>query len=369
MSLFSQLRHLYRPDRFQLEDFHTEIVAQVLRNSQALTMAWLSGIGITTLKNPDAIQIATQEEFAKLAGHSTDSRPDIAIRLVAGGNTELILIESKVPSKQGPDQLQRYADHLADSKNRRGLQKTSLVFITRDYESAAPSLLAGQTLTLARWFQFYRYLKAHVNGDGLAKELKLFMEENRMSLGNQFRSTDLVSLENFLSAKALMDETLQGEVSEAASKVLGGVSSLKKAPNQLRDHHRYVLYAGFGAFECLIGYWLPHENPDEPVWVGITLYSNPWAEARRDVIEAFRGWLKKRDGSWSADDLDDEKEWSCIYKGKAIQAVMGEIDHVRAIKDQFLSLLKEVAAFRKTYPKLPWGTTDAVDASDEEESG
>ena len=268
MSLFNQLRRLYRPDRFQLEDFHTEIVAQVLRNSEALTMAWLGGIGITTLKNPDAIQIATQEEFAKLAGHSTDSRPDIAIRLVAGGKTELILIESKVPSKQGPDQLQRYADHLADAKNRHALQKTSLVFITRDYESAAPTFLAGQTLTLARWFQFYRYLKAHVNGDGLAKELKLFMEENRMSLGNQFRSTDLVSLENFLSAKALMDETLQGEVSEAAKKSLGSVSKTRKAIVQLYDHERYIIQTEFGGgdFYCMIGYWLPHENPDDPIW-------------------------------------------------------------------------------------------------------
>jgi hypothetical protein len=48
MSLFRQLQRLYRPDRFQLEDFHTEIVAQVLRNSPALTLAWLRGIEVTS---------------------------------------------------------------------------------------------------------------------------------------------------------------------------------------------------------------------------------------------------------------------------------------------------------------------------------
>ena len=99
MSLFRQLQRLYRPDRFQLEDFHTEIVAQVLRNSPALTLAWLRGIGVTSLEKAH-VHVGTQEEFEKLAGHSTDSRPDIAIRLVAGEKTELILIESKVPSKQ-----------------------------------------------------------------------------------------------------------------------------------------------------------------------------------------------------------------------------------------------------------------------------
>ena len=53
------------------------------------------------------IRIRTQETFEKLPGHSMDSRPDVVIRLVAAGKTELIFIESKLPSKQGEDQLAR----------------------------------------------------------------------------------------------------------------------------------------------------------------------------------------------------------------------------------------------------------------------
>ena len=49
MSLFKQLERLYRPDRFQREDFHTEIVAQVLRNSDELTLAWLRSLDVTKL--------------------------------------------------------------------------------------------------------------------------------------------------------------------------------------------------------------------------------------------------------------------------------------------------------------------------------
>src|SRR4051794_19951098 len=123
MSLFRELQRLYRPDRFQLEDFHTEIVAQVLRNSSTLTLEWLGGIGVTGLKNADHIQIATQEEFARLEGHSTASRPDITIRLVARGKTELIFIESKLPSTQGYDQLQRYAEHLHAAQQRERIVK------------------------------------------------------------------------------------------------------------------------------------------------------------------------------------------------------------------------------------------------------
>ncbi len=360
MSLFKQLRELYRPDRFQSEDFHTEIVAQVLRYSDPLTLAWLRGIRVTTLASAEHIEIATQEEFEKLARHSTDSRPDIAIRLVAGGKTELILIESKVSSKQGPTQLQRYAEHLAAEKKRKALEKTSLVFITRDYESATIAMPTDSSFSfcLTRWFEFYNYLKAHVNNDGLAKELKLFMEENRMSLGKQFRSTDLVAMENILSAKALMDETLQGEVSQKAWKILGLVSTIKKAPNELRDNKRYVIYRYFRAVACLIGYWFPHENPDEPVWVGITLYSDPGAPMRKEVIQVFHDWVEKSGGSWTAQQLDDERAWSYIRKGKAIQSLIGEKDHVRTIKDHFLHLLDEVGQFKQTYPGLPWATSD-----------
>lgn len=361
MSLFTQLRRLYRPDKFMLEDFHTEIVAQVLRNSPALTLAWLRGIGVTALENADCIRISTQEVFAKLPGHSSDSRPDIAIRLASQGKTELVLVESKLPSMQGATQLQRYIDHLTAAQQRESLAKASLVFITRDYESASPELMADPRFRLARWFEFYRYMKAYVNGDGLAAELKLFMEENRMSLGNQFRSTDLVALENFLSAKALMDETLDGEVTAEAARILGGATGTIKAPNQLRDENRYIISsANWNDFACLIGYWLPHEDPDEPVWVGITIYRNPGSQLRDEVLHAFRGWISGAGSSWSADALDDETAWSSIYKGESIQSFLGRPDHIRAIKDHFLGLLKEVETFLMTFPMLPAGAQGVV---------
>lgn len=215
MSLFDELRRLYRKDKFQMEDFHTEIVAQVLRDSRTLTLAWLQGIGATTLNDPDFIKVVTQEEFAALAGHNTDSRPDIALRLVQGDTVELVLIESKVGAKEGPDQLRRYAEQL---QAKSGVDRTALVFITRDFEpDRSPSFAAlppSFTFRQTRWFEFFHYLKAHVNGDGLATQLKLFMQNNNMSLRNQFTAIDSLALSNFLGAKSLMDETMWGTVSK-----------------------------------------------------------------------------------------------------------------------------------------------------------
>jgi hypothetical protein len=365
MSLFKQLEMLYRPDRFQREDFHTEIVAQVLRNSDDLTFAWLRSLHVTRFKEADNIRITTQETFGKLPGHSTDSRPDITIRVLADGERELIFIESKLDSTQGSDQLTRYAEQLEAARSRESQDRIALVFITRDYEAALhPQMgkpLFQPTLTFkpTRWFEFYQHLKAHVkeNGAGLARELKLFMEENRMSLGNQFRSTDLVAMENFLGAKALMDETLAGEVTGKAWKILSSVSNLKHhADKQLREFKRYIVYTDFKGFGCLIGYWLPHENPDEPVWVGIELYSQPGVPVRREVIQAFRGWIEKSGGAWTGRQLDEETAWAVIHKGRAIQSLIGGEDHVRAIKEHLLQLLEEVGQFKEAYPGLPWAT-------------
>ena len=371
MSLFSQLQRLYREDRFLLEDFHTEIVAQVLRNSSALTLKWLRDVGATVLETADSIEIRTQEEFSALPGHSTASRPDITIRISSAGKNELVFVESKLPSTQGDDQLLRYAEQAVVISANEGVQKAFIVFITRDYEAAElPDHLVqipGPTLVVTRWFHFYRILKAHQSDDGLVRELKLFMEENRMSLGNQFRSTDVVALENFLSAKALMDETLNGEVSAELRKLFGGVWPVGKAPNELRDHHRYIVAnPNWTDYELLVGYWLPHENPDDPVWIGVTFFIKPSSKVRQELIAAFHAWTIDAGVDWETDKLEAQKGWSGIYKGKNLNTFMASDDHVQAIKAYLLGLLKEIGSFKVSYPTLPWGLPALIAIEDDQ---
>lgn len=365
MSLFAKLRSIYSAEKFRIEDAHTEIVAQVLRNSRVLTLDWLKGIQATALDFPDTITISTQETFAKLDGHETDSKPDIVIRLTANGRKELIFIESKLPSKQGPGQLQRYSDHLTAAQQQENFASTSLIFITRDYEAASPELMSDPRFRLARWFEFYRYLKIHANGDGLARELMLFMEENRMSLGHYFRSTDLVALENFLSAKALMDEILDGEVLTKGDEILGGMTK-NKALKELRQENRYVLAStGLNGMYCVLGFWLPHGSPDDSVWVGVQVFRDPKSTAAKNVQKAFRGWLSGAGNSWSGDNIEDDKAWSSIYKGDDLQFFLASPDHVRAIKDRLLTVLSEVGVFLQKYG-LQGRTRVSVDDAAEE---
>ncbi len=357
MSLFDQLRRLYRKDKFEMEDFHTEIVAQVLRNSHGLTMAWLNGIKATSLSEPDCVTVVTQEKFAKLAGHATDSRPDIAIKVTKGAVVELILVESKVDAKQGPEQLQRYTEHLAAKT---GFDHTTLVFVTREFElpHSLSKLPPNVEFRQTRWFEFYNFLKAYVNSDGLARELKLFMEKNRMSLRNQFTAIDSLALGNFRAAKSLMDETLWSEVNNEF-KALGAVSSQKKAITSLANWGLYVMSASFGNADlyCHLGYYLPDEDPTEFPWVGVWLKCNPKSAIRSKVLSGFREFHLKTGNGWEAESLDDDKAWSAIKKVRHLQTFLAEPDHVRAIKEYFLSLLADVKRFQLEHRELPWSVS------------
>ncbi len=378
MSLFDKLQGLYRSDHFRLEDIHTEIVAQVLSNSPELTLDWLGGIGATKLREA-RIVIDPQKTFRKLDGHVCDSKPDITIWLFSNGRKELIFIESKVPARVNREQLQRYSEHLESLRRNEEFDKTSLVFITRIYEAAeAPQFIDPQfkpVFLRERWFRFYHHLKAHVskNGDGLAKELKLFMEEHRMSLRNQFRSTDLVALENYLGAKALMKETLDA-VHEEAARIMG----YAHRPNDkdLEKDCRFTLCYGewwpknwnLTGLTILLGYWLPCDEPEGTVSVGIKLHIPPNSPGRQYAIAAFREWSLRHPGEWLDANLDDETKHGFFAKTKPLCALMDGSDHIQTIKDYFLNLLKEVEMFRETYPNL-WTKKDAIGSVGEPPEG
>ena len=363
MSLFDELKRLFRRDKFHMEDFHTEIVAQVLRNSKALTMEWLCSLRATTLEMPDSIKIRTQEKFDTLEQGQPGSRVDMVIRLVKDGQGEMIFIESKIDSTENPGQLEKYVGTIAKQER---FDKTKIIYITRDFET--PRREPGVIST--RWSGFYQYLKAHVNGDGLASELKLFMEKNRMSQRNRFTAIDSLALGNFLAAKSLMDDTLwESGVHAEFEKVLGTVSSRRQAVTQLSEHDQYIIYAELGKGKdlgCLLGYWLPNDEPTEVASIGLRLESNPKSSIRKKVVSAFRDFSSKTGNGWQEDELDDEKAWGGIYKRMELHTFMGQPDHVKAIKEYFLSLLEEVKRFKEGHPELPWSAN--VAEADKEES-
>lgn len=367
MDLFSRLRSLCAQERFNLEDIHSEIVAQVLRDSIELTLAWLKDIGATNLRTDQvySCKVTTQAHYPALNGHKVNSRPDIVIQLASRSGRQLIFVESKIGSAAGDDQLERYADHLANELGA-GFDRASLIFITRVFETDYTENLlpAGKCLGAVkyhqtRWFHFHRILLNYTEGNTLAEQLVLFMNEHQMNRRNCFRASDLVALENFLPVKALMDETLCGKVRETMDKNLGCCSELTKTLKNLSEESWYRLYQcsshgkGGEKCDCFVGYWFPDDNSDEPVWVGLQLYCTQGFEHRAAYIAAFREWVGKRT-DWESTGLDDPHEWCMIYKGRSLASFLIEKDHVASIEKYLVELVDEIAEFFAVNPTLPW---------------
>lgn len=343
MSLFQEIRRLCLTERQQTEDILSEIVAAVFRNSSDLALDWLKRIGATDLAKVDSFGVATQERFSKLDGHDLSSRMDMVIRLAFGNRRQVVYIESKVGSGLGPGQLQRYADHLKNECLALPGTEGCLVYITRDYDPVAKPSVEGFDFRFCttRWSDFYRLLKIRSERDGLEVQLKEFMQENHMTTSNQFRSSQLVALENFMTARAIMDETL--------SVVPFGDKNM--ALDQLREYSRYVKRDDIAGLELLVGYWLPVENPDDPVWVGVKLGANPKLAQNATVIQALEKW--RETAGWEHDDFDFGGDWVSIRQRKSLNSMLATEDHVQEITGFFRLLLAEVADFRRPLRDLP----------------
>ncbi len=95
----------------------------------------------------------------------------------------MVMIESKIGSREGPEQLRRYAEHLEGMAD---FSSKALVYITRGYDPKDSSeILSGLSESMRfkqlRWHDFYRFLLT-VEKDALVEEVMAFMEEVALKL-------------------------------------------------------------------------------------------------------------------------------------------------------------------------------------------
>jgi hypothetical protein len=108
MSLFSRLLKL-NTGSMPLEDFFTELVAYLFSTDKEILYDWLKEINLLDTSTFLDAHISTQREFKPLEGHFSASRPDISIELGNTNSRSIILIESKIGSQEGHQQLSRYS--------------------------------------------------------------------------------------------------------------------------------------------------------------------------------------------------------------------------------------------------------------------
>lgn len=231
MSLFAKLR---RVQGGGVEDFFTEIFAHLLSAYPDLCLAWLNQSGALPInENYRHINIRTQQSFGALEDHQHSSRPDVVIELSESllveavddqrldeaqiPLTDIVFVESKIGSREGEDQLLRYAEQLSAIPEAR---LRTLVYITRDYDPKDEAEIvsglgdsgAPIEFVQVRWHEFYRaledYQSTSLPESDLIEEVLLFMKQHGMSQTNRLSAADVVALSGMTRVLAFMRETL-----------------------------------------------------------------------------------------------------------------------------------------------------------------
>jgi len=360
MALLSRLLKI-TTGSIRLEDFFTEIVAHLFATNQEIFYAWLQGFRVLNISSLLNVKVSTQQTYEPLAGHDTPSRPDIVIELETEEGYSCIFIESKVGSKEGDRQLERYAEIL---HTKSGFDQKVLLYITRDFDPKDESKLfhnmehPNLQFQQLRWHQFYHFLKPYKD-IALVQEILSFMEEYRMANRNKFSSIDILTLVNFKDSLQLLQEVIEGEVDKEFRKVVG-MAAKKFAPStalsELQKFNRYVLVAEFQeGMKCTLGFALNAPTFADYPTVRLFIEVDPNSSSRSKIVGMMKEICQQYEQQgWREFELNNPNAWSGIIRERYLQEFLMQEDHVAAIKAFLLQTLAELSEIKSQYSDLPW---------------
>lgn len=365
-SLLGRLLPLFTGPR-RVEDLFTEAVARLFERRPELCLSWLDDLALISPasgEDQSYIRVTTQKSFVALDEHGRGSRPDLIVEVHhAAEDVELessidvVMVESKIGSWEGPEQLRRYAGHLDEMT---GSGNKTLLYVTRAYDPKdADKILFGMGENVCfkqlRWHDFYQFLQT-VEKDTLVEEVMAFMEEQGMARSYRLSATDLIALSGVPRAFEIFDETLGDEVrAELESFARNKIRSESVSLYYVRPYTSYYTVAQLdqGDLQCLVGYAM-HTWDGYPAAV-VSLQAKPKA-AGRDVSIAAMKRISLREG-WEGHNLDIST-WSTVQRSVSLANLLYEEDHVAAIKQFFIESIRqlrgELTAFKKEHPDLPW---------------
>lgn len=370
--LLSRLLFLF-PKRIPREDLFTEAVARLFERNPRLCLDWLRDAGlISPGEESDGARVIvqTQKWLRPADANQQARRADLFIEVHHStraedhrNSPEVVIIESKIGSREGHDQLKSHAEHLEGMTE---FARRTLVYITRAYDPKDKNKIlstVGETIHFKqlRWQDFYHFLDEEVDGDALVEEVKAFMEEQGMARSNRFSTTDLATLSGMVRASEILIETLGGEVRARLQKLAGRRPRRESAGLQgIIDDGGYYLYAQLfetGAMECSLGFVLDEPDGFPKALIGVD--ADFGKEESEAAVAVMRRLLRRE--SWKAENLDGPagtESWPEAWREKSLARVLPEDDHVGAVQRFFVESLdqvaKELTASKKERPDLPW---------------
>ncbi|MEO2082278.1 MAG: PD-(D/E)XK nuclease family protein [Leeuwenhoekiella sp.] len=349
MGIFKKLLDLrIRAHNKPLEDYLTEIISYIFEHNAEILNNFL--IHFKIIETPaDWYKITTQHTLKKLDNHASDSRPDMAIFLETG----IVFFEHKINASEGLDQLKRYAEHLDQLSDGR----KTLVYLTKHYDFKETNKIFSDCKNVIdfipiRWYQVYRFFENY-KADPLSFELLLFMKQINLSMHNQFKPSDIITMTNFTNVLKMMDETMFGEVQQSFSRINNGMSRDFTCITELGKYDRYMYYKEHShKLWCGLGYWMNSDNEKDYPELNIVIEIGPKSIKRKEVVDIFKSILKEYK-DWTGYDLSDPSQHSGIAFSSSLQTFLSKENQIEEIKQFFRKGLEQLEAIFTSYKTLP----------------
>jgi hypothetical protein len=328
------------------EDYFTEIIGHLFAERPDLLYNWLEKLGISVPGKPVLPNIRTQQQFK--AGLWA-GRYDLFIEIDQPGWRQLVAIESKVRSSEGPNQLGKY---IHDLTSRLGENvQAALIYITRNIEPEKSLDTGTVCFRQSRWKDFVEFLDSQPNKrtDWLLLEIIAFMKESRIGIPFDITENHLSAFANFSECLALFDEVLDNKVALEFQKLGGRI--LKKT-SRLRSLKNNWVYGHISGHEDWsigfhVGFWRNHhENGSR---VGGYVCINPRKLDIGKAIEKARAALVASASQWEQYQTNNVVRDPGFVRSEPIDRFLHLADQEQALTKVLLGVVSDLQAFKVNF--------------------
>ncbi|NHC42767.1 PD-(D/E)XK nuclease family protein [Bacillus sp. MM2020_1] len=340
-----------KTENHPLEDYLTEVIAPIME-SQEILISFLKRFIHKKYRFIEHIKVFTQRTYAKINDHLTDSRPDLVITFTTDSHRHIIFIENKLGSGEGDRQLSRYADHL-NEQAKRGYH-VHLLYITQFYDPKQIDTMldkkSGSGYHQLQWYQFFYWLSGFEH-DLYCKQVLRYMEGLGLNKDRKFTPTDIFSIQNSRKIQSMLDDCLDGKVSDTLTTLFGKPKQWINRAYQLREDSRYILYNDQSDWKFIgCGLWL---TDDEYPVVTVFMEVHPNCNRRIEVLQAVEKFCLDHEG-WSLDGPEDLNSWFTVSFDQSLVHFLSANDHIETIQTFIVEKLNELYQLKENNPSLQW---------------
>ena len=317
-----------------LENYLIEIFAYCLTTDKEFRDAFVcSFLGLNFIE--EEFTTKTQVVLSKYA------RPDI----VMNSPNTIVVIECKVESSEGNEQLKKYSQFLNSKDN---YTKKHLIYLTKYFdpkEIDEPKIQFHQI----RWYEIFSLITE--NNHQITNELKKYLKENGMEDPKNFSIEDLLAIKTISATLSKMNEVLFF-FREEIRRNFGEPTQPSSWSSELIKN-RYLLYKNLWfsgtEYTLSVGFWWSEDKMPNPQF-GLII-SIPKKEIwTAQILDIFEKELDFEKSLWERKEKTKVK--LCYLLPMSSILDLKSNDHFSKIKEEINKGLNDIYSIKAKYPHV-----------------